>query len=165
MTEHDAYRPFPRAPLYGAAALVLLTILLAGTARLTGLGTSEVETASPVQSRVLRFEDRADGSVAVLNAENGTLVETLAPGTNGFVRGVMRGLARERKLEGIGDAKPFRLTLWDDGRLSLLDTATGREIQLVSFGQTQFDVFAQMLPAKLERRTLASAAYGEEEKR
>ena len=164
MTEHDAYRPFPRGPLYGAGALVLLTILLAATARFTGLGTTEVDTASPVQSRALRFEDRSDGSVAVLNADNGTLVETLAPGTNGFVRGVMRGLARERKLEGLGDAKPFRLTLWDDGRLSLLDTATGREIQLVSFGQTQFAVFAQMLPAKPESRTLASVARSEEER-
>lgn len=165
MTETSSYRPFPRGPLVGAGALVLLTILLAATARFTGLGTTEVETASPVESRDLRFEDRADGSVVVLEAKDGTLVERLAPGTNGFVRGVMRGLARERKLEGIGDEKPFRLTLWDDGRLSLLDTATGREIQLVSFGQTQFEVFAEMLRAGPQSRTFASVSHVEEERR
>ena len=165
MSEQARVHPFPRGPLFGAGTLVLLTILLAGTARFTGLGTSQVDPANPVQTRDLRFEDRDDGSVAVLEAKDGAVVEILAPGTNGFVRGVMRGLARERKLEGIGQEAPFELTSWDDGRLSLKDTATGRVVQLVSFGQTQFDVFAQMLLAGSDCRTLASASHASEEDR
>ena len=106
MTEHAPSRPFPRGPLFGAGALILLSLLLAGTARYTGLGASMVDPANVVQARDLRFEDRDDGSVAVLDAGTRQVVEILAPGTNGFVRGVMRGLARERKLGGIGDAPP-----------------------------------------------------------
>lgn len=150
MTEQAPSPPFPRAPLFGAGALVVLSLLLAAISRLTGFGAVPVETAKPLESRELRFEDRSDGAVAVLEPD-GKVVEILAPGTNGFVRGVMRGLARERKMEGIGAEPPFRLVRWDDGRLSLEDTATGREIQLVSFGPTQFEVFAKMLHAEESR--------------
>lgn len=145
MTEGATYRPFPRGPLFGAGALVVLSLILAAISRFTGVGTMTVDEANPVASRELRFEDRSDGAVAVLAAKDDKVVEILPPGTNGFVRGVLRGLARERKSEGIGTEPPFRLTQWDDGRLSLEDSATGRRIELVSFGQTQFDVFAQML--------------------
>jgi putative photosynthetic complex assembly protein len=123
----------------------VLTLILAAISRFTGVGTMTVDEANAVASRDLRFEDRSDGAVAVLAAKDDKVVEILPPGTNGFVRGVLRGLARERKSEGIGTEPPFRLTQWDDGRLSLEDSATGRRIELVSFGQTQFDVFAQML--------------------
>ena len=150
MTEQAPSPPFPRAPLFGAGALVVLSLLLAAISRLTGFGAVPVETAKPLESRELRFEDRSDGAVAVLEPD-GKVVEILAPGTNGFVRGVMRRLARERKMEGIGAEPPFRLVRWDDGRLSLEDTATGREIQLVSFGPTQFEVFAKMLHAEESR--------------
>ncbi len=145
MTERAAYRPFPRGPLFGAGALVVLALMSAAMSRFTGLGTMTVDEANAVVSRDLRFEDRSDGAVAVLGAKDHKVVEILPPGTNGFVRGVLRGLARERKSEGIGTEPPFRLTQWDDGRLSLEDSATGRRIELVSFGQTQFDVFAQLL--------------------
>lgn len=152
MTERTAYRPFPRGPLFGAGALVVMTLILAAISRFTGMGTTTVEEANAVASRDLRFEDRNDGAVAVLAAKDDTVVEILPPGTNGFVRGVLRGLARERKLEGIGTKPPFRLTEWDDGRMSLEDRATGRRVELVSFGQTQFDVFAQMLKAAEESK-------------
>ena len=164
MTEQTPYRPFPRGPLIGAGLLVVLSLLLAATSRLTGLGSTTVEPGIAVETRELRFLDRADGSVAVLET-GGNVVEILAPGTNGFVRGVMRGLARERKLEGIGDAPPFRLIRWNDGRLSLQDTATGREVQLVSFGQTQFEVFANMLHAGEQRKDVASMSQESEGKK
>ncbi len=147
MSEYISPRPFPRGPLFGAFALVAMSIVLAATAHLTGIGTSSVDPANPVESHDLRFTDRNDGAVVVLSAQNDKVVEVLPPGTNGFVRGVLRGLARERKLEGIGTEPPFRLTRWDDGRLSLEDRATGRKVELVSFGQTQFDTFAAMLRA------------------
>lgn len=144
---------FPRAPLFGAFALVLLTLALSGLSRLTGTGAMTVDASTPIESRDLRFEDRKDGSVAVLEAKNGEVVEILAPGTNGFVRGVLRGLARERKMYNIGEEPPFRLTNWADGRLSLEDTATGRRIELVSFGITQIEVFAKMLNARKEQQS------------
>ena len=73
------------------------------------------------------------------------MVATLQPGTGGFVRGVMRGLAHERKVRGIGAAAPFRLSEWQGGRLDLEDTATGRHIDLEAFGTTNRDAFLQLL--------------------
>ena len=69
----------------------------------------------------------------------------LPPGTNGFIRGVLRGLARDRKLQRIGTEPPFRLTRWVDGRLSLDDPATGRRIELGAFGPTNAAAFAGLL--------------------
>ena len=35
------------------------------------------------------------------------LVDTLQPGTNGFVRGVLRGLVRERRARHVGPRRRF----------------------------------------------------------
>jgi len=95
----------------------------------------------------LRFEDLPDGGVAVLRAADGTEVALLAPGTGGFMRATLRGLARERKRGDFGSERPFRLSAWTDGGLSLEDTATGRALDLRAFGPTQVEAFARLLPA------------------
>ena len=71
----------------------------------------------------------------------------LAPGTNGFARGVLRGLARERRRSDIGMEPPFRLARWSDGRLTLEDPTTGRRIELGAFGPTNAEVFAALMLA------------------
>ena len=73
------------------------------------------------------------------------VIDTVAPGTNGFLRGTMRGLARERKRQGIGPELPFRLIGRADGRLTLEDPGTGRRVDLESFGPTNAAVFAQLM--------------------
>jgi putative photosynthetic complex assembly protein len=72
-------------------------------------------------------------------------VALLAPGTNGFIRGVLRGLARERRQHNVGAEPPFRLTRWDNGHLSLEDPQTGRRIELGSFGPTNAEAFSRLL--------------------
>lgn len=140
-------RPFPRGALIAAGALIGVSFLIAGGARLTGIGTTTSPTSSSVESRSIRFEDRRNGSVGVYDARSNRVIVELEPGTNGFVRGVLRGFARDRRSRGIGAAPPFRLTRWADGRLSLRDMATGREIDLDPFGPTNAGAFAKMLIA------------------
>ena len=53
----------------------------------------------------------------------------------------------ERKRQGIDDVIPFTLIGRADGRLTLLDTATGRRVDLASFGPTNAAVFARILAA------------------
>ena len=132
---HD--RPFPRGALIGAALLLGSAILLAGAARITGVGTLAKPTSTAIDTREA---EGAEGPVAIL-----------APGTNGFVRSVLRGLARERRLQGVGSAPAFRLTRWADGRLSLDDPSTGRIVELGAFGPTNRAAFAQLMdPRRME---------------
>src|SRR6056297_2920774 len=84
----------PRPAILGAAGLVVVTILAAAGARLTGMGTVEVPPSAAVETRQLVFEDAADGSVVVRAPAGGEVLHVVQPGTNGFLRGVLRGLAR-----------------------------------------------------------------------
>jgi putative photosynthetic complex assembly protein len=151
---HHHKGPFPRGALIMAAALIG-TVLVAATAVRTGLIPVQ---ASPVDyraehkiaaivSRDLRFSDRADGAVVIEDVSNGQIARTIEPGKRtGFVRGIMRSLARERKMKGIGAEAPFRLTAWADGEISLVDSATGRAIELNAFGTDNRAEFAALLP-------------------
>jgi putative photosynthetic complex assembly protein len=141
--------PFPRGVLLGAGLLVTFALAAATTARLEGPG---IATATPSDARVdavreLRFQDRADGAVVVLDAGSGATVDVLSVATNGFVRASLRGLARERRREDQGGGAPFRLTRWSDGRVTLDDEATGRHVELVAFGANQVAAFARFLSA------------------
>lgn len=143
----------PKGALMAAAGLIG-TALIAVIAVRTGLtpppltaAQQRVERHIPVAvSRDLQFLDRKDGAVLVRDARTGETVTAIAPGMDqGFVRGVMRGLARDRHARGVGSAPPFRLTLYRDTELSLIDTATGRTIELASFGPINRAAFAVLL--------------------
>ena len=99
----------------------------------------------PVENRDLQFEDGKNGAVLVFDATDHQLVDTLAPGSNGFIRVVMRGLARERKLGDIGAQPPFRLTRYAGGQITLTDTSTGKQIDLGAFGSSNTEAFARLM--------------------
>jgi putative photosynthetic complex assembly protein len=141
------HKPFPKGVLWAAFAMVIFSIGIAGLGRMTDFGTLRNPEAMPRVSHELNFADRSDGAVVIRLAATGEQVIELAPGTNGFARSVLRGLARERKLESLGQATPFVLTSWSDGRMTLEDPATGREVELNAFGQTQIDTFAGIMAA------------------
>ncbi len=133
----------PKAVLVGAALLIGFAITASSAAHLTDIGTSHMPDAKPVATLALRFEDRNDGSVAVRDIETSREVYHVEPGTNGFIRATVRGLVRERKRAGIDEVQPFTLTHWDNGTLSLVDSTTGRRVNLEAFGPTNAEAFAQ----------------------
>ena len=145
MHDHHHDRPFPRGALIGAAALIGFSLLAVTLARFAGLGPVTEPMAPVVQYRELRFADRADGAVLVYDRQGDEVVDLVPPGSGGFVRGVLRALARERRLQGDGASTPFRLSRLADGRLTLEDLATGRVIDLKAFGHTNEGAFAQLL--------------------
>jgi len=140
-------RPFPLGALIGAAALIGFSLIAVTAVRVSGLGRSESLPPPAVESVDLRFEDRPDGAVAVYEGMGDRVVEVLSPGSGGFVRGVLRALARERRSHGGGKTVPFRLSRRQDGRLTLEDPTTGRLIDLKAFGPTNADAFARLLPS------------------
>jgi putative photosynthetic complex assembly protein len=134
---------FPRWVLLLAGTILAGTVISVGTLRLSGTEVREPDAPS-ISVRALRFEDRADGSIAVLDPANGAEVDRIE-GEAGFVRGALRALARERHLRGLGSQQPFELHARADGRLTLLDPATGERVDLESFGPTNAANFARLL--------------------
>lgn len=133
-----------RLPLTAVGLVLAGLIGAAGLAR-QDTSRTEVPTSRPIAVRDLTFRDRPDGSVAVLDAADGTVLE-IVTGQAGFLRATVRGLAQQRRREDIGSADPFRLTAWADGRLTLDDPDTRRHIELEAFGGTNEAVFAELLP-------------------
>lgn len=138
-------RDIPKGALYGAAGLMLFSLAISFVGARTGMGTVHMPEAAAVETRALRFEDRPSGAVVVFDAATERPLSTVAPGTDGFVRGVLRGLMRERRLEGLPREAPFLLTRWADGRLSLRDPSTGRAVELDAFGPTNVGAFRALM--------------------
>ena len=131
----------PRGPLLGLATVLLLSLVSVGSARYAGLSTRQPD-AQTVSVREVRFEDTPEGAVAVIDGVTGARIETVT-GEQGFLRGTLRGLARERKRANLGPEQNFQLIGRADGRLTLADPATGQRIDLESFGPTNAAVFAR----------------------
>jgi putative photosynthetic complex assembly protein len=150
------HRPFPKGALMAASALVIFSLIAVTVVRLAKLQAppAPMQTAANapagavLASRHLRFEDRPGKIVAVVDARSGRDIATLEHGGDGFVRGAVRALVRDRRINALGpDAATFELTEWSDGRLTLLDPATGAIIDLRAFGPTNRAAFARYLPA------------------
>jgi putative photosynthetic complex assembly protein len=137
--------PFPRAPLIAAILVVGLTVAGVGATRL-GLispATAEASDAQPVAYADMRFADMDDGGVRVTVLDDGERI--IPPATGGFVRGVLRGLVRDRRARGLGSEQPFRVTEWSDGKVTIQDLATARVIKLDAFGQTNRQAFLDLM--------------------
>jgi len=133
----------PKGLLVAAAVLLLVTLAGVSMVRLSDTQIRSPD-ASPVATRSLRFEDRADGSVAIIDAKSGQEVERVQ-GEAGFLRGALRALARERRKRELGPEAAFELVGRADGRMTLVDPATGERIDLDSFGPTNAGSFVRLL--------------------
>jgi putative photosynthetic complex assembly protein len=136
---------FPRGVIMGAGALMLFAIAVAGTARFTNHDHVVMPPTYPIATRDLAFTDLANGGVNVTDAHTGKLISTVAPETGGFLRGIMRGLIRDHRMQGKAPHSSFHLTQWADGRLSIEDPATNESFELEAFGSTNQQVFARFL--------------------
>ena len=134
---------FPRWVLWTVACLLTFTLGAVALIRITGNGPDQLAAAT-ITERLLRFEDRADGGVAVIDGETGKLLTTVR-GEQGFFRGAIRALTRDRAARKIGSEPPFKLIARTDGRLTLFDPVSGQRIDLESFGPTNAAVFASFL--------------------
>lgn len=150
---HDNIAP-PAAVAMGVA-MILLSLLLVASVRFGAVAAppsasqlrSAVATA-PAADRLLRVADQPDGTVLISDARTGAAIDSISREDGGFIRGVMRGLARERRQHRIGAEPPFRLTLWQTGQLSLADPSTGRVVELDGFGQTNRASFSRLLETR-----------------
>jgi putative photosynthetic complex assembly protein len=135
---------FPRVALVAAGLSIALTLGGVGVARWSGFDGRQ-QDAQPVAQRTLHFRDQSGGGIAIVDAASGATLETV-DGEQGFLRGALRAVVRERKLRGLVSDAPLQLISRADGRLTLVDPATGSRLDLESFGSTNAAVFARWLP-------------------
>lgn len=152
MTATHHKESVPKPALYAGIGIVLLSLTAAALGSYVDVGSvREPSAVVVVEQRDLRFEapqglDALAGDVAVLDAASGAVAVNLSSEGDGFIRGVLRALARDRALRGLPtDAADTRLTLWADGRLSLRDLATEAEVELTSFGADNRRAFERLL--------------------
>lgn len=139
----------PKPLLIGAAVLMTATMALSGTSRVTGAGGTRIAAptaAQTVAARDVRIADRADGAVVVTDAATGQEVHVVAPGSNSFIRGALRGLAFDRRKNHVGPEAPFHIALGTDGRLTFQDPSTGDVLDLDAYGADNAREFATLLP-------------------
>ena len=144
---HHDDRTLPRWLLLAVAGLIGFTLLSASLHRWQHSPVVVENAERPDAIRDLRFVDVGGGVVTIHDWPEGHHVATLAAGTENFIRGVMRGLARERRALGIGHEQPFRIARYRDGRVTLEDLATGRILFLNAFGVTNVAAFNDLIDA------------------
>lgn len=132
-------KPPIRKPIGYLLVFLGLVLCLVAFARFQGL-TWTVKDAPVLWQRELVFADTPDGQILVLNYFDSKEVARFK-GEQGFLRGTLRALARERKRRGIGPEAPFRVIEHTDGRLTLLDPSTSQRIDLESFGPVNSALF------------------------
>ena len=101
-------------------------------------------------ARSILFSDRLDGGISIRDASTGQMIGEISPGEGGFVRGALRGFARERRLENPGMESAFRLAAVPGGAIILEDPVSGRWTDLRAFGATNVQSFADILFKKNE---------------
>jgi putative photosynthetic complex assembly protein len=151
MTAHAAPRPhdrerIPRILLRAIFALVLLTLAGVTALRLGGVEPIAQPPEAAVAGKVTVVLAEPEGGGVELRAPGGeAALATLAPGSDGFLRGVIRVLGFERNRAGIEGNPPVELIRWDDGRTSLHDPATGWRMEFQGFGKENLATVARLM--------------------
>jgi putative photosynthetic complex assembly protein len=142
---HDDEIKLPRGALLGIGFCVGIALLAAIAGRLQGPRPGPVSV--PEATRSLRFADMPDGAVGVFDAANDATVAMLPRGSNNFIRAMLRAVVHQRRDSTPDLASPLVLTRWKDGRLTLVDSADGRIVELEAFGTVNEADFARLLTA------------------
>ena len=100
--------------------------------------------AEVISKKTLHFRDLPSGAVGVISADNGQMIAQVE-GQAGFIRGILRAMARDRRMYQISSDDAFELVSRADGRLTLIDLATNHRIDLEAFGKDNEAEFAAFL--------------------
>lgn len=125
-----------------AGGLLAITIGLVAWAKLSSPAAQDSQDVVLWQ-RALLFADGPKGEVVVKDFKTGEVIGVFE-GEQGFVRGTLRALIRERKRRDVGSEQPFELTGKSNGRLILSDPTTAQRIDLDSFGPTNAALFRNL---------------------
>lgn len=143
---HNPRNPL-RTPMTFVGILIAFTFVMMITQKLTGAEPfRNIEEGAPIATRVLQFQFREADHLAVLDAADNATLRVYSPTEGGFIRGLLRGLNRNRVRHRATLEQPFKLGLWDNGHLVLEDPVSDKRILLNAFGPTNKAAFQALLP-------------------
>ena len=131
-------------PLIIICFLVLLTTFVA-VFRISDLRPFTISEQINVKvEREIALEIGEEGETLILD-EVGNVLLSYSKAQENFVSTVTKVLERDRKKNGISENSNVVLRLSQDNRLSIYDPQTEREIDLAGFGQSNIQVFYDIL--------------------
>ena len=144
-TAQTAPRPtLPRVFVASVGAVILATLVTVAVA-VWWLPAAQPIAEVPRASLTVRFIEQSDGALSVVDVGSGHEMDRVAPGENGFLRTLLRVVRRDIDRTPAVISMPFRIEAWQDHRVTLTDSATGRRIDLIAFGPTNAEVFIRWL--------------------
>lgn len=148
---HDQITGFHKLPLFGALGVVLFSLTLVTVAVVTDSGRVERQIGNPVAERSITFRNESAGVVSVLDAETRETIGKFGIGEGAFVRMSVRSMTLNRTSKRVRHDLPYRLVQTSEGRLSIVDPATGHFIKLNAFGSVAMSSFSKFLPDHSEK--------------
>ena len=108
----------------------------------------EPVTVSPnssiISSKLIYIEQSDDLATKILN-ENGAILVEHPKGEQSFVSTVLTVINRDRLKKNLDKSGPLILQQKENGRLSIFDPSSGKEYDLMGFGEDNILVFRDIL--------------------
>lgn len=136
----------PKRLVIGMFSMAIASLLLTAFAVLTDRPRVGAPVEAPVLSERNVVLEGKGGAMLVTDATTGKTVLDLSNG--GFISVVNDGLERARLVARVEGNPPVTLTLFETGRLSLADPASGWSTELSSFGPGNTAVWLNVLNQK-----------------
>ncbi|MGF1502949.1 MAG: photosynthetic complex assembly protein PuhC [Paracoccaceae bacterium] len=146
---------FPRGLLLAVGLLLATSLVGVAYLRLSGfepINQGPTVATAELSSTFVIETDSAGGGTAFLHPETGAVLGRLAEGKDGFLRGLLRALERQRMQNGVSGNPPVELIRWEGGHLALRDPATTWRIELIGFGRDNYATMVQVLSAVIDNR-------------
>lgn len=126
--------------------VMLAALALTSFAVLTDRPLVGVAPPSPVAAEVaVRLVPQGGGVVAAIG-EDGVVIARSDQERAGFLAVMQSTIERRRMGQGLADEAPIRVLRRVDGRVQVIDEATGWSVDLMANGRDNVAAFARLLP-------------------
>ena len=97
-----------------------------------------------ITSKLIYIEQSDDLATKILN-ENGAILVEYPKGEQSFVSTILTVINRDRLKRNLDKSDPLILQKKDNGRISIFDPSSKKEIDLMAFGEDNILVFRDIL--------------------
>ena len=133
----------PKPLLLAMLGLVVASLVIVGSAAISGRAHVGVPKAAIILAeRSVILQGGGAQAVTVLDP-SGAVMMDLPHG--GFITVIQNGLERARTTAGLDQSLPVRIIKYDNGRLAVLDDASGWSAELGAFGSDNRAAFERLM--------------------